>query len=130
MIYLDTSAFVKLAWQEQESAALLNYLTGKPDAGHVSSKLLVVEARRAAVRSGGMRLPRVDIALDNVHLVDVGDAVIEAASRFTEPALRSLDAIHLATALILGDDVDELVTYDQRLASVATASGIAVAAPV
>lgn len=129
MIYFDTSAFVKLTWAEAESAALEAYLADKPEDGFVSSKLLVVEARRAAQRGAPMRLPRIDAALERLGLVDVGDAVIQSASRITEPALRSLDAIHLATVLLLGNDVDEFITYDNRLAAVAGRHGITVAAP-
>ncbi|MGH3434200.1 MAG: type II toxin-antitoxin system VapC family toxin [Thermocrispum sp.] len=130
MIYFDTSAFVKLAWAEKESTALRAYLDGKSGIGHVSSKLLVVEARRAALRIAPVRLVRVDAALEQIDLVDVSDAVIGSASRRTEPALRSLDAIHLATALMLGGDVDELITYDQRLSGVAKAGGMTVVTPV
>lgn len=129
MIYLDTSAFVKLIWEEKESAALWEYLTAHPEAEHISSTLLALEARRAALRTGGGALPRVDLALDRVGLVGITDAVIGSASRIPEPNLRSLDAIHLATAIMLGRDVDVMLTYDQRLADTASASGIAVAAP-
>lgn len=129
MIYLDTSAFVKLIWEEKESAALWEYLIARPEAEHISSTLLALEARRAALRAGGGALPRVDLALDRVGLVDITDAVIGSASRIPEPNLRSLDAIHLATAIMLGRDVDVMLTYDQRLADTASASGVAVTAP-
>lgn len=129
MIYFDTSAFVKLVWQEPESSALWSYISERKDAEHISSRLLVIEARRAALRAGGGQLPRVDIALEGIGLVDVSGAVVESASRVPEPLLRSLDAIHLATALLLGQEVDAFVTYDERLATVAAATGIKVATP-
>lgn len=128
MIYFDTSAFVKLVWPEAESAALREYLLDGTDVVQVSSKLLVVEARRTAVRLARPQA-HVDGSLEQVTLIDIDDTIIESASRLTEPSLRSLDAVHLATALRLGGDVDELITYDQRLADVAAASGLDVAAP-
>ncbi|PXY26929.1 type II toxin-antitoxin system VapC family toxin [Prauserella muralis] len=129
MIYLHTSAFAKLVWKEPESAALREYLAARPGEGHVSSTLLAIEARRAALRAGGQALPRVDVALQRVGLVDISAAVVESASRIPEPTLRSLDAIHRATALLLETDVSVLLTYDNRLAETATAIGLAVAAP-
>lgn len=129
MIYFDTSAFVKLVWQEPESVALWNYLVARPNDQHVSSALLAIEARRAALRGGGGLLPRVDLVLERIGLIDMVGAVVESASRIPEPALRSLDAIHLATALMLGTDLGVFLSYDKRLAAVATVSGIPVAAP-
>jgi uncharacterized protein len=129
VIYFDTSAFVKLVWRETESVALWDYVAAHPDSEHVSSRLLALEARRAALRAGGAQLPRGDVALDRGGLVGITDAVVESASRIPEPTLRSLDAIHLATAIMLGRDLDVLLTYDARLAATASASGIPVAAP-
>ena len=74
-------------------------------------------------------LPRADVALDKVARVGISDAVVESAGRLRDPALRSLDAIHLATALMLGDAVDVMVTYDKRLAAAAAAHKIAAVAP-
>lgn len=129
MIYLDTSAFVKLVWREPESSALWHYLVDRSRHSHVSSVLLAVEARRAALRAGGALLPRVDLALDRVGLIAISEAVIDSASRIPEPSLRSLDALHLATAIMLGADLDVFISYDKRLTATATSSGIAVAAP-
>lgn len=129
MIYLDTSAFVKLVWREPESDALWSYISARPETGHISSRLLTLEARRAALRSQAGLLPRIDLALERVGLVDVSAAVMESASRIPTPELRSLDAIHLATALMLQQDVDVMITYDQRLAAATSASGVAVVAP-
>jgi hypothetical protein len=129
VIYFDSSAFVKLVWQESESAALADYVQEYSDHEHVSSSLLVIEVRRAALRDGGQQLPRIDIALDRIGLIDIGHGVLEVASRIPEPSLRSLDAIHLATALILGTALEAFITYDARLASAATANGITAVAP-
>lgn len=129
MIYLDSSAFVKLVWQEPESAALWSYVMARRADRHVSSALLAIETRRAALRGGGQQLPRVDLALERIGLIDIGPAVVESAGRIPEPSLRSLDAIHLATAVLLGAELDAFVTYDKRLAAAAADIGIAVVAP-
>jgi len=67
--------------------------------------------------------------LDAVTLVHVTPAVFEGAGRLDPPGLRALDAIHLASALDLGDDLDGLITYDDRLADAAVSNGVAVVAP-
>ncbi len=67
--------------------------------------------------------------LDAVTLVQITTAVFTAAGRLDPPALRSLDAVHLAAALDLGDELDGLVTYDVRLAEAAKANGVAVVTP-
>ncbi|MET0188033.1 MAG: type II toxin-antitoxin system VapC family toxin [Pseudonocardia sediminis] len=122
MIYLDTSAFLKLVWEEEGSVELLDRVGHRTDVG--SSALLAVEARRGAARSDPTTIPRVDLLLSRLTLVAIGDAVVESASRLPARTLRSLDAIHLATALLLGTDLQEFVTYDTRLADAATAQGI------
>ena len=130
MIYLDTSAFVKLIWAETETKALQEYLVDAGDAPMVSSVLLVIEARRAVLRTRPNRLARADLLLGRVGQVGIGPAVVESASRLPDPMLRSLDAIHLATALVLREDLHALVTYDERLAEAAGAHGLTVASPV
>jgi len=110
LIYLDTSAFLKTVFEEPESGALQAYLDGHPDAPLVSSSLLVVEARRVEQRA-------------------ISAAVIESAGRLPDPHLRSPDAIHLATALLIRNDVDVVLTYDTRLREAADSHGLATAAP-
>jgi predicted nucleic acid-binding protein len=127
LIYLDTSAFLKLVRDEAGSSALHGYIGERGDL--VSSTLLVVEARRGVLRRDPGKLPEVDVALDRVDVLEMTDAVIESASRLPDPLLRSLDAIHLATALLIREDVDALLTYDERLAQAARAHGLPVAAP-
>ena len=129
MIYLDTSAFVKLVWREDESAALEHFLTERDDGQLVSSALLAVEARRAVLREDASQLPRSDLLLSRVGQVAITGAVVESASRLPDPALRSLGAIHLATALLLGREVDVLVSYDKRLCAAAQAHGIPAVGP-
>lgn len=129
MIYLDTSAFLKTVLDEAESAVLLEYLDGHPDGQLVSSSLLAVEARRGVLRHRPARLPRTDVLLGQIEQIGISDAVIESAGRLPDPMLRSLDAIHLATALIIKDDVEALLTYDARLREAAESHGLPTVAP-
>jgi uncharacterized protein len=129
VIYVDTSAFVKLIWQETESLALTRYLSTHADGDLVSSTLLAIEARRAVTREDPTQLPRTDLLLTRVGQVSMTDAIVESASRLPELTLRSLDAIHLATALLLGGEVDIFVSYDKRLCGAAAAHGIDTTSP-
>jgi predicted nucleic acid-binding protein len=129
VIYLDTSAVVKLVWREQETDALHGFLAKWPETPLVSSALLLVETRRAVLRVDPSGLQRADLLLTRVGKVGLTGAVLEAASRIPDPHLRSLDAIHLATALLLRDDLDALITYDQRLAAAAGGEGLPVQTP-
>ncbi|HEX7146164.1 MAG TPA: type II toxin-antitoxin system VapC family toxin [Actinomycetota bacterium] len=129
MIYLDTSAFVKLIRNERETSALQAFLRERPGAPLVSSALLVVETRRAILRQAPDQLARADLLLTRIDQVDITRAVLEAASRLPDPELRSLDAIHLATALQLDQDLEALVTYDSRLAAAAGRQKLPVATP-
>jgi uncharacterized protein len=129
VIYLDTSAFVKLIRGERETPALQAFLGDRPAGPLVSSSLLVVETRRAVLREAPDQLARADLLLTRVDQVDVTRSVIEAASRLLDPALRSLDAIHLATALQLAEDLEALVTYDGRLAAAAARQKLPVVTP-
>ena len=129
MIYLDTSAFVKLIRGERETSALQAFLRERPEAPPVSSALLVVETRRAVLREDPGQLPRADLLLTRIDQVDITRAVLEAASRLPDPALRSLDAIHLATALQLHRDLEAVGTYYSRLAAAASRQQLPVATP-
>jgi predicted nucleic acid-binding protein len=129
VIYLDTSAFVKLIRGERETPALQAFLSDRPAGPLVSSALLVVETRRAILREAPDQLTRADLLLTRIDQVEVTRSVLEAASRLPDPALRSLDAIHLATALQLGGDLEALVTYDSRLAAAAARQKLPVVTP-
>ncbi|OLT04462.1 hypothetical protein BJF90_22870 [Pseudonocardia sp. CNS-004] len=131
MIYLDTSAFLTLVRdEERESAAMHAYLrsTGERPA-LVSSTLLAIETRRGTLRTNPSRLPRVDMLLSTVTQTEISAAIVESASRLPDPLLRSLDAIHLATALLVREELDVLLTYDTRLRAAAEAHGLPTAAP-
>lgn len=129
MIYLDTCAFVKLLWWEQESAALQRFLASSAEQRLVSSELLVLGVRRAVLRAGAA-MSRAELLLTRIDRVAITRAVVEAASRLPEPHLRSLDAIHLATALTLRTELGAFVTYDKRLISAAEVYRIPVTSPV
>lgn len=125
--YLDSSAIVKLAVREAESAALRRYLRRRQPL--VSSALSRVEVLRA-LRAGGPRAVAAgrDV-LARLELLRINDRVLDLAAQLDPTALRSLDAIHLATAARLASDLGPLVTYDSRLAEAAKQLGHQVATP-
>jgi uncharacterized protein len=126
--YIDSSAVLKLAIREPETAALEAHVAALD--GLVSSRLTVLECRRAARRTSRVRiLQAVDGVLDAVYLLDVTEAILDDAARADPPLLRSLDAIHLATALSIGDAQVEVITYDKRFADAARANGLTVVQP-
>jgi predicted nucleic acid-binding protein len=130
LIYLDTSAFLKTVLAEPQSVALGTYLATFRSPRFVSSALLAVEARRSVLRAEPASLPRLDLELLDVIQVDMDGAVLENAGRLPDPALRTLDAIHVATALLIRDDLDVLVSYDHRMLTAAAAHGLHTASPV
>ena len=126
-VYLDTSAFMKLIAPEAETMALQRYLVSR--SLRVSSALLKTEAMRAAMRLSEDHVAKVRRQLRNVALLDIGREVLEQAGSLMPADLRSLDAIHLAAALSLGDELGDVVTYDARMSSAATAQGLSVVSP-
>lgn len=127
LTYLDSSAIVKLAVAEPESRALRRYLSRRQPL--VSSALGRTEVTRALLPSGPEAVARGQEVLRRIQLVRVNDPVLNDAGRMRPNELRSLDAIHLASALLLGAAVKLIVTYDERMAAAAQASGWSVAAP-
>jgi predicted nucleic acid-binding protein len=125
--YLDTSAFVKLVVREPESEALARYLRQWP--WRMSSALLRAEAIRAVGRHGQRPIAAARRLFGSMHLLALDDALLERAGEIQPWALRSLDAVHLATALAVGSDLGVVVTYDDRLADGAQAQGLDVARP-
>jgi predicted nucleic acid-binding protein len=127
LVYLDTSAFVKLVTPEPETAALVAHLRRWTQA--VSATLLRTEALRAAARNSAVSVLDTRRALRDLAFVDLTRDLLDQAGTAVPPELRSLDAIHLAAALSLGDDLDELVTYDVRLAAAANVCGLPTSSP-
>jgi len=125
--YLDSSAIVKLAVREPESSALRRYLTRHQPL--VSSALARTEVARALLPSGTEALARGEQVLRRIQLLRVNDRVLNQAGRLEPSELRSLDAIHLASARQLGASVRQLITYDERLAEAARTIGLTVVAP-
>ena len=126
--YLDTSAAVKLVVEEAGSKALRDWLL-KATVPIVSSDLLRTELLRATRRGAPDQMGQARAVLDSLVLLTLSTASFERAGTLEPGLLRSLDAVHLVAALDLGDDLDGMVTYDDRLASAATALGIIVVAP-
>jgi uncharacterized protein len=127
--YFDTSALAKLVTVEEETQALRRWIADRGDVPAVTCDLARTELVRAARRIDSTLLARVRAVLDGLTIVEVPTALFSVAGRLEPPTMRSLDAIHLAAALDLGDDLDVLVTYDERLASAARSHGLDVAHP-
>ncbi|MGZ4105025.1 MAG: type II toxin-antitoxin system VapC family toxin [Actinomycetota bacterium] len=125
--YLDSSAIVKLAVHEPESAALRRYLRRRRPL--VSSALARTEVARALSPLGPEAARRGRDVLARIDLARVNDRVLSAAGMLLPADVRSLDAIHLATAQELGSDLARIVTYDDRMADAARALGFNVSAP-
>jgi uncharacterized protein len=129
VIYLDSSALLKLLLQERETEALRSWLSTRTHLAAVSSELAWVEVVRAMRRADAARVPTARALLSGLDLVPLTSAVIQQAADVGEVTLRSLDAIHLASALTLGPDLTAFVAYDQRLAAAAQAAGLEVSQP-
>lgn len=126
-IYVDTSAAVKLLVREPETSALRRWL-GEEERDLVSSDLLRTELSRVALRLGdGTR--RAQAILAGIIVLPVTTATFDSAGALEPATLRSLDALHLAAALDLGDELDAILTYDDRLADAAVTHGVEVVAP-
>lgn len=126
VVYADSSALVKYLTDEEGSASLRSYVVDLHDRGHhlVSSALAEVEVARALLRVG---ISSPD--LRSVGILAISDHVRVAAGSMEPPSLRSLDAIHLATAAGLGLALRAVCTYDHRMAEAARAAGMDVVAP-
>ena len=123
--YADSSALVKLAVDEAESGAVRLFLGQFDEVA--TSRVGLVETRRAIARAGGDVAIAIDI-LRAINPIELDVALAESAAAIHPTRLRTLDAIHLASALRLYA-VDAFVTYDDRLAAAARAVGLTVASP-
>jgi uncharacterized protein len=125
--YLDTSGFIKLVRSEPESGALRAQIADGD--ALVSSALLLVEGRRAAARYGPLALARARSALATITLLPLDDATLEQAADLQPAELRSLDALHLASAVGLGAELGRFYCYDRRMSAAAVKLGIEVSDP-
>lgn len=124
--YVDTSAALKLVLEEAESEALALAIR-HADAILVGTRLLETEMRRAAHRTPELHQDHVTAFLSTMDVHSVTDAVCRQAGLMAGPHLRSLDAIHLASAIAL--DVDTILTYDHRMIEAASTIGVVALAP-
>ncbi len=127
-LYLDSSAFVKLVVDEAETAAVRAFLTNH-GARRVSSALLRTEVLRAVRHLGPDALATVREGLRRVDLIGIDDRILDAAGTLEPQVLRTLDAIHLATAMAVGDDLEAIVTYDERMVEAARLIGLSTVSP-
>lgn len=131
MLYLDTAALVKLVRSEPESAALADWLDERADLPWVSSALIEVELPRAIRRVEPDLITGVPPVIAHVARYEIDDTVRSTAATYPDPLLRSLDAIHLATAKgVFGHRLTAFVSYDQRLLAAAATAGLPIASPV
>lgn len=127
--YVDTCAALKLLREEQHSRSFASFYESDTAAYWISSSLLRIEVMRAVTRASPVLLPDARDLLSAFGYIAIDDEIVEAAMAEPNRALRSLDAIHLATARMLGPDLTGMVTYDDRLAEAASEADIAVFSP-
>jgi uncharacterized protein len=125
--YLDSSALIKLAVPEAESEQLRLELARW--SRHASSAFARTEVVRAAARVDTEARERAQRVVRAISLIAVTDEILDRAAELEPAALRSLDAVHLASALSLAGALGTVVTYDVRLGEAATAAGFDVRAP-
>ncbi|MCP3802505.1 type II toxin-antitoxin system VapC family toxin [Allokutzneria sp. A3M-2-11 16] len=132
MIYLDTAALMKLVRREPHTEELVAWLNDPQRNGspRVASTLAEVELPRAVRRNAPAAAAGVPGVLAALYLLEIDATVRQTAAAYSDPLLRSLDAIHLATAQMLarqpGADLTAFVTYDKRLAEAARGAGLPV----
>jgi len=124
MIYLDSSALLKLLFEESESASLAQWISERAGTPMVSSELARLEVVRATRRLDADVVPAARALLSQLDLIPINGALIDEAADVGEPLLRTLDAIHLASALSIRGDLTAFVAYDNRLVGAAEAAGI------
>jgi predicted nucleic acid-binding protein len=129
MIYLDSSAVVKLVHAEPESAALRAWLDERAETGWVSSVLTEIESFRALARYAPDAVSRLPAVLDQIELIGLEPPIRILAQAARPVTVRSLDAIHLGTALHARGTLTSFVTYDKRLLGAAAAAGLPIDSP-
>jgi predicted nucleic acid-binding protein len=129
MIYLDSAAVVKLVHAEAESQALRDWLDERTEAGWTSSALVEIESFRALARYAPEAIIRLHLVLDQIDMIDISPRVRMLAQTVRPVTVRSLDAIHLGTALEIRRSLTSFVTYDKRLLDAAAAAGLPANSP-
>ncbi|MFC1429591.1 type II toxin-antitoxin system VapC family toxin [Streptacidiphilus sp. N1-3] len=131
MIYLDSCALLKLLSPEAETPALRSFLRSRAAEGHASSALAETEVGRVLVRRGAGQdlLESAEDLLSRILRIRITDPVLRAAGRLPVPHLRSLDAIHLASAEFLEQALTAFVSYDKRLLAAAAERGLPIESP-
>jgi predicted nucleic acid-binding protein len=129
LIYLDSSALMKLVREEAETGALRDWLASQPEEAVVTSGLGRIELLRVARRAGVEALIEAHAVIGDVDLVPLDRGVRDLACEIGEPPLRTLDALHLASAVLLADDLTALVAYDDPLVAAGRAVGLTTMAP-
>lgn len=129
MIYLDTSAAAKIVNPEAESPALAVFLAERIATPLISSALLYPELVRAVGRHCPDLATRAVLLLQRIMTIPLTSDVVVAAATIGTPQLRTLDALHLASAVTVRSELEAFVTYDKRLAEAAALVGLPVSAP-
>ena len=127
MVFLDSSALVKLVIREPETPALRRYLASRPQ--RIACQLVRTEVSRAVRQFGPRALTKARSVLQRVQIVRLDDDLLDAAAMIDPAVVRSLDAIHLATAQLLARELEAVVTYDSRMRTAAERIGLVVASP-
>jgi len=129
LFYADTSAVIKLLVEETHSTAFAAFYDAHANAEWVSSALLRIEVTRAVARAMPALLPDARDLLSAFSSIAIDNDIVEGAMNEPDRSLRSLDAIHLATLRVLAQELDALVTYDDRLIRAATDAGLVTISP-
>lgn len=129
LYYADTLAVIKLLIEESHSRAFAEFYDAHADTEWVSSALLRIEVTRAVTRVMPSLLPDARDLLSAFSYIAIDDEVVEGAMSEPDRGLRSLDAIHLATARLLREDLAAIVSYDDRLLKAASDAGLGTESP-
>jgi predicted nucleic acid-binding protein len=128
-LYLDSSALVKLVVKEKESAALRRFLGEHTSDRLVTSALARTEVVRAVRAGGAAVVARARLQLSRIDQVALAADLLDRAATLDPDTLRTLDAVHLSAALVVGGELQAIVTYDNRMAEASRALGLTVEAP-
>lgn len=129
MIYLDSCALVKLAVEETESAALRAWLAERPEVPRLSSGVIRVEVPRSIMRIQPGAVLQARSVVAKTRRIAISPEILEVAAMLQPASLRSLDAVHLASAFVVHDRLTAFVSYDKRLLDAAEAAGLPIASP-